>query len=51
MSILVIKEPIKTFAIFEAFDKNVWGILMTAFRANMVYSSDKLHSGLCLEMQ
>ena len=46
MPTLVTKKLIKKFPIFEVLDKNGQGYLVTAYIAKIVYSSDKLHSGL-----
>ena len=46
MPILVTEKPNQ---FFDVFDKNGQGYLMSAYIAQIVYSSDKLHSSLNLE--
>ena len=48
LHILEVKNLILKFPIFEIFDKNGQGYLMTTSIAQTVYSSGKLHSGLNL---
>ena len=46
MPTLVAKSRFKNFQFFEVWDKNGQGYLATASIAQMVYTSDKLHSSL-----
>ena len=46
MPTLVTKSRFKNFQFFEVLDKKGQGYLVTASIVQMVYSCDKLHSGL-----
>ena len=46
MPTLVSKNRFKSFQFFEVLDKSGRGYLVAASIAQIVYSSDKLHSGL-----